>query len=281
MLLLPARHGPVPVLQAWFAEDVTAVYGCLERAELVDVLQCTPAVADALSAVTYARREFETLLIDLSQTEAELLRALDPKSCRYEVNKARKLIDASPGDVVRRWERSETDAKHLIDAFMVRSGYAQPTADQLWRAGRESGALEIHTVSYHGRLVAAHVVLVDWPRRARLLFSATIDRADVALRSVIGPLNRWLHLEELFELRRRGFHEYDFGGVTTDRDSPVYAIGQFKRSFGGRIVREPIVRIARHASTRAILRGGLDARRTLAPTWRALTAKVGRSRSAP
>ncbi len=64
------------------------------------------------------------------------------------------------------------------------------------------------------------------------------------------------------ELSEKQWH-YDFGGCDLDKESETYPVTQFKLSFGGQVVEEPILYLARNPALRAILRGQGAARRAL------------------
>ena len=111
--------------------------------------------------------------------------------------------------------------------------------------------------------LVAHVMLRDRPGRARLLFSGSADRHDPRFHAVIGPCNRLLHWHELRHYKAEGYSVYDFGGCDLDKQSPSYPISQFKLSFGGEVVAEPMLYLARNPALRTGLRGCCAARRTL------------------
>ena len=190
----------------------------------------------------FRARPFETSVVDLTQSEDALFRDLDPKSCRYEINKATKLVAA--GSI--RWLKNERpqEVLRLINDFITRSGYTSLVRGETFQAIAHCGKADLHAVERNGRIIVAHVTLVDAPGRARLLFSATADRTDPEMKPIVGPLNRWLHYHELLDYKARGIAMYDFGGASSDPTSDVYAISQFKRSFGGRLITEQIVRMS-------------------------------------
>ncbi len=67
-------------------------------------------------------------------------------------------------------------------------------------------------------------------------------------------MNRLLHWYEIRHYKQAGIPIYDFGGIVLDPSHPLHGIGMFKRSFGGELVVEDIVRLARNPLLRAALR---------------------------
>lgn len=234
-----------PSLQAWWPTDAETVRLLLPRAPIVDVMQCSDSVADELDPVSFRRRTFSTLLIDLARPTGELRAELSPKSCRHEIDRARTMTPEIESDP------SNDQAFRLISSFA--KTYSSSPSRRQWNRLVALG--HVFTIRHDGELIAAHLVLADPPHRARLLFSATIDRTLARHRRVIGPLNRLLHWSEFEFYKELGVRYYDFGGITEDESSPLASISRFKRSFGGHEVRENITRLA----ARPLLRGPLRA----------------------
>jgi lipid II:glycine glycyltransferase (peptidoglycan interpeptide bridge formation enzyme) len=198
---------------------------------------------------------FRTPLIDLSRSEEQLWQKLEPKSCRYEIRKAQKT------DCVISLNEKTDAARLLINDSIRRLQYRAQLDQNEWQA-----LLPDHDVflcRWQGIPVAAHVILRDRPGRARLLLSGGADRGDERLRAVIGPCNRLLHWHELRHYKAEGFHIYDFGGGDLDKKSPHYWNTQFKLSFGGEVVAEPILYLAKNPALRALLRLRSTARNAL------------------
>ena len=123
---------------------------------------------------------------------------------------------------------------------------------------------DIFLCRWQGLPVAAHVILLDRPARARLLLSGGADRNDERFHSAVGPGNRLLHWTELQYYKAEGYRSYDFGGCNlNDKKSPEYAIALFKQSFGAAIVEEPMLYLARNPALRALLHTHALARNAL------------------
>jgi hypothetical protein len=215
-------------------------------------MQCSTPVAAELHPCAFRQRVFDTTLIRLEDSEAHLWSRLDSKSCRHEITKARRL---SCQVLVN--ERKE-HALALLNESIELHRHRRPISATEWQ--RTVEACDVFVVMYQDSMLAAHVLLVDYPRRARLLFSATVDRRHHPHRALVGPLNRFLHWCEFIHYKERGMNSYDFGGVELDKSTPTYSISRFKLSFGGDVVRENIVRLAGNAALRMTLRTAAAAR---------------------
>lgn len=233
-------------LQAWFAEDPHEVEALLPRAPIITAMQCAPDVADALARWTVRRRAFHTILVDLRKDEAALWDALERKTCRYQINKAKKL-----GAEVVLNERLD-EAYALFDGFFRRHPFRPPLGHEEWR--RITECCDVFVALHEGRAVAAHVILAEAPMCARALMSATADRAEAGERAVAGALNRWLHWHEFCHYKAQGVRVYDLGGVVKDPALPEWSISQFKSLFGGVETTHEILHLARNPLLRAALR---------------------------
>ena len=218
------------------------VASLLDRAPAVILWQTPKAVIEEVRPYIFCTRQFFTPLIDLSLPEDQLWQALEPKSCRYEIRKAQKMECT----ILR---NEETDlAREFINASIRRLRYRAELGKAEWNA-----LLSTHDVflcKWQGSPVAAHLMLLDRPHRARLLLSGSADRSDPRLRNVVGPANRLLHWSELQAYKAEGMKFYDFGGCDMDKESPEYSITQFKLSFGATVVEEPMLFLAKNPCLR-------------------------------
>ena len=94
------------------------------------------------------------------------------------------------------------------------------------------------TKATHGNeVLAMHAnILDDESKTALLLYSCSRRLGDNVDRKLIGWGNRFLHYKDLEHLKGLGFEYYDWSGVCTDPSDPRYSIGQFKLSFGGKLI---------------------------------------------
>lgn len=253
MLVIPNTFFFSPSLQIWWPSEADSVTRFLREAPIVDVMQCSDNVAENLARFSFRRREFSTILIDLSRSTEELWSDLARKSCRNEISRARRIETQISND------SADEEVYRLVSTFA--RTYTRPPSRVEWERFASVG--RVFSIRTQGQLIAAHMVLIDPPYRARLLFSATIDRTLDRWQGLIGPLNRLLHWSELEFFKEFGIRYFDFGGVTENQSSPLYPISRFKRSFGGVLVHENIVRLASHVWLRIPLSGASRARRML------------------
>ncbi len=229
------------------------------------VRQCDQVVANDLARFAFRIKPAPTAVVDLTATEEELWQRLDRKSCRYEIRKGRELDSE-----ITRNEDTER-ARNLVNAHRQRTRYARVISSTAWGELREY--VDVFVVAHEGVPVAAHVVLVDRPR-ARLLLSATTDRADAVDTRIVGQLNRLLHWHELLYYRGCGFAKYDFGGIA-DRSSPAYSVTQFKLSFGGDVVDELTLALAWSPPLRRLLQRSKPCARRLHGTAQETSERRG------
>ena len=265
MIALDAMFLGLHARQVWFPEHPEAAVAELDRAPLVDVMQCPAEVAKGLKPWAFHARVFHTSLIDLTRSEDELWAGLEKKTCRYQLNRARKLA----GITVLHNQRLDL-AYRLIDDFILRTEFRERIAPDEWT--RITACCDVFIALHDDRPLAVHVILVDAPQRARALISATADRSDGADRALVSALNRWLHWHEILHYRARGLPCYDFGGIVVDENSPEWSIAQFKLGFGGTTVTQHVVRLARNP----LLRLALSARRRR-PRANTHTASAGQA----
>ena len=100
------------------------------------------------------------------------------------------------------------------------------------------------TKAVHGtETLSMHVnVLNSESKIAFLMFSCSQRLDGDADKKKIGWANRFLHYKELEYLKGMGYTCYDWSGVCTDPNNPQYSIGQFKLSFGGKMVDSIVLR---------------------------------------
>jgi hypothetical protein len=253
MLALPDRFAGLRAIDLWWPDDPEeALHG--GSAPVVRVRQVEQQTAAALARYAFRRRPSPTLLIDVSQDEDALWEGLHPKSCRAKVRKAETL------GLRIRVNEEKAAATRLVDAYLARARYRRPLSAASWRRVLEHS--DVFTVEADGAVCAAHVFLSD-TRRVRMLFSATAERSDRDRDRLVGLANRYLHWRELLHYRERGVQVYDFGGVDLDPGSPLYSVTQFKRSFGGGVVAEESIYLARNPLLRGALRVASDTRLAL------------------
>jgi len=242
-----SRYLKFRALQVWWPQSVAQVRPLLNQAPVVMLWQCPATLQPDFQRWTFFTRTFHTPLIDLAPTEAELLQKLEAKSCRYEIRKAQK------------WEcaitvNEATDAgRLLLNESIRRLQYRSELSPAQWAELQADH--DIFLCRHQGTPVVVHVLLRDFPGRARLLLSGSADRALEQFRGIVGPANRLLHWHEILHYQQAGYQFYDLGGCDVDPHAPEYPITQFKLSFGATVVAEPMMYLARNPALRLLLRG--------------------------
>jgi hypothetical protein len=247
MLIVKDRFVLFDDLQVWWPSSAEDVVSLLSQSPVVTVNQCSDQVARALEPYAFRSRPFHTLLIDLTLPEPALWARLNAKSCRQPIKRVREL-----GCSVSVNEDGE-QAFAFINRFIQRRSYRRPMSAGAWRRNLEHG--DVFIAKHEDRILAAHLVLVDRPHRARLLAGATARLEGGVQRTLMGGVDRYLHWWEFNHYRAEGIRSYDLGGLVLDQRSPLYSISSFKLSFGGEIVRQNIMRLAAHGGLRVALRG--------------------------
>lgn len=171
-----------------------------------------------------------TLMIDLAQTEEEILKQMKPKG-RYNIKVAEKhgvrirKSDGSAGDVEAfyRLFRQTTDR----DKF---SGHPQKYYENMLTVlGHEKAKL--YLAEYDGKIVAGMIV-THFKDTATYYFGASGNEH----RNVMAPyLLQW---HAIREARKAGFKYYDFLGIAPENspDHPWAGVTDFKLKFGGQRV---------------------------------------------
>ncbi len=254
MLVHRTRHFGRDAVLIWWPVNTGDVTSHLDRVPVVVLWQCPESLARELRRWVFHSRPFYTPLVDLARPEEQLWQKLEPKSCRYEIRKAQKLA------CVISCNQDTELARLLLNDSIRRLGYRTELGDAEWRAMLPGH--DVFLCTSQGMPLAAHVILRDPPGRARLLFSGGPDRSDKCVRNLVGPCNRLLHWHELQYYKAQGFRYYDFGGIDL-RENSSEPNPQFKLSFGGEVVLEPMLYLAKNPALRAALGGITAAQRAL------------------
>jgi len=263
VIATPERFLRTRSIRLWWPQRSAEIFPYLRRYPTVTVMQCSDAIASDLADLSFRTKPFHTSLLDLTSTEEQLWSGLSKKSCRYEINRARKTVHK----IIVNERRGE--ARHLLNSFIERSRYRKPISIREWDDLLAN--CDVFVIEHDDEIVAAHVLLRDIPDRVRLLLSATTARTDPAQRSIVGALNRALHWEELLHYKGLGTQCFDFGGVDLAGDPALLSISRFKLSFGGPVVKENRLRLAGNAALRSALRGAIQAR----SAWRRGAGREG------
>ena len=217
MIRLPGKG--VRYGELWFDEQL--------EAPTPDILICRQRPAPWPGAHCTA---FTTLVIDLTETEDDLLASVG-KHARHHIRRAardepRFSFLPEPRHVIEEFS-------DFYDRFAAASGIVRVSRPWLKEAAAQ-GCLVLSHAQVDSKPLVWHAYLVA-EERARLLHSASLFRSEEAGgRALIGRLNRWLHWQDIVELKRRGLRLYDLGGLFDDPSSPTeVGINSFKEEFGG------------------------------------------------
>jgi len=179
-----------------------------------------------------------TYAIDLKQSDAQLLANLN-KDTAYKIRRARERdkITCEPCDpcdaqVMSRFEQ-------MYNIFAGLKGLAplnRPRMESMATAGvldltvardPQGNALVYHA-NYHDRRRATSMELPSLYRQM----------ADSTERNLISRANRYLTWSDILRYQRAGLEVFDFGGWYQGTDPAMLTINDFKRGFGGQVVRE-------------------------------------------
>lgn len=188
---------------------------------------------DVGSRLGFVRSPVSTILIDLSLSEAELLKACRSNT-RYEIQRAmREGAQFAVNCDHQRFLSFYTDA--------ARNRPLPATSDGYLRSLGDNACITEGLVG--GQLIVTHLYVVDRSSaRARLIRSASMFRElHRDGQSKIGRVNRFLHYQDMLHFKDEGLRWYDLGGyyppeVETTED--MKRISEFKSGFGGERVQE-------------------------------------------
>lgn len=223
MLVVKQRKGLFTEATVWFAEQKYI------GADIVHYKSCRFPVTQMCTGAI-------TLLTDLQQTDDELIKMCE-SNCRNEIRRAIK-----DEDVAFMWHGDNINDS-VIEEFV--SFYNQFSKEKNWgevdmrqlsqnmKRYRSRNGLIISCACVEGNRSVYHVYIADG-RRARLLHSCSLYRKNESkeMRKKIGMANRYLHYDDLRKLRDMGYQQCDWGGA--GKNSEVYNIYKFKKSFGGK-----------------------------------------------
>jgi hypothetical protein len=183
-------------------------------------------------------RSFYTLLVDLSQSQEQLRAQLNDDTA-YKVRRARdrdKIIceccNSRDPAVLDRFEE-------VYNAFA-----AMKNLPPLNRARFENlAAADVLDISVakdpQGNALVYHANYRD-KRRATQLELPSLYRAlpQSAARNFSGRANRYLTWSNILRYKAEGLKYFDFGGWHLGSDPEKLSINDFKKGFGGQVVRE-------------------------------------------
>jgi len=182
---------------------------------------------------------FDTLLIDLAKSPAELRSEMDERTLQ-------KIEEAEAKDQVR-WECCEArESKRMDDIENLWNQFAaatkSPRLDRDWLDKTiEAGALVLSAVKdAEGNVLTYHLSYAGKRRAQDLIVVSRYNSVpNSALRKRINRANCFGHWKNMLTFKERGLRYFDFGGwYTGTTDMRLLGMNAFKKGFGGQVVRE-------------------------------------------
>lgn len=175
---------------------------------------------------------FLTLVSDIALEEGAITEKFG-KDCRYKIRRA----DSKDGlrlEFITEPESRLDEFGSFFDAFARQKSLA--TCDRQWLvAACAARQLVLSSASRDdGEALVWHAHVLSG-KTAGLQYSGSCFRnRDNDYRALVGRANRWLHWQDMLQLRAIGIGRYDWGGLFEDESTPERAgINNFKRDFGG------------------------------------------------
>jgi hypothetical protein len=182
---------------------------------------------------------FYNYAVDLTQSTEQLTEQLN-KDTAYKIRRARdrdqiicECCDPNDPTILNRFEE-------MYNPFAATKGLSR-----LDRAQTDSmaaaGALDLSVArDSHGNALVYHANYRD-RRRATQMQSPSLYRKlpGSATRNMIGRANRYLIWNDMMRYKEQGLKCFDFGGwYPGSTDQALLNINEFKRGFGGQVMRE-------------------------------------------
>ncbi len=181
---------------------------------------------------------FHTYVIDLKQGREQLLANLN-KDAAYKIRRARERDHILCECCDPRGEGILDQFEEMYNTFATLKGLAPLDRPRL-EGMAAAGALDLSVAKApQGNALVYHSYYRDH-RRARALELPSLYRnmADSAARNLIGRANRYLTWSDMVRFQEQGLKCFDFGGWYQGADPAMLKINDFKRGFGGQVVRE-------------------------------------------
>lgn len=176
-----------------------------------------------------------SLVTDLAVDEAAIAGQFG-KDCRYKIRRA-ETKDGLALEFVTDPESRLQEFVEFFDAFARQKSH-QP-CDRHWLlAACKSRQLALSTASQNGATLVWHAY-VKYGTTAGLQYTGSCFRGrENDYRALVGRANRWLHWQDMLQLKAMGCRRYDWGGLFEDESTPERAgLNRFKHDFGGQQVR--------------------------------------------
>lgn len=222
----------IRVTEIWYDNEQ------IERvmADKPDIIRCH--YMESMPSNAVAKEPLFTILVDLSNSEEELLQACD-KTTRYQINRAGKSDSVETRTVFPSGDDTDSSLEEYVRFF---NDFARTKGRGEQSVGEYSKFVNAQTLcirsvndSKTGEALAMHCYIVS-DGKARLHQSSSLFRNsdDKSEQNRIGRANRFLHMDDMLYFKDLGIPFYDFGGwYGGSTDSQKLAINRFKEAFGG------------------------------------------------
>lgn len=179
-----------------------------------------------------------TYMIDLTQS-ADTLWARLGSDTAYKIRRARdkdgiicETLEAGDPAVLHRFEQ-------MYNGFAALKGLLPLDRARVEGMAR-AGTLDISAAKdVEGQTLVFHANIRKGGRASGVFLPSLYRKcADSAARNAVGRANRYLTWRDIIRYKDEGLQCFDFGGWYTGTDSEMLKINEFKRGFGGDIVRE-------------------------------------------
>lgn len=178
-------------------------------------------------------------VIDLTQTTEQLLKRLNEDTA-YKIRRARdrdKIVceecDSRDPRVLDRFEA-------MYNQFAAVKGLS-PLDRARMNAMAAADALDLSVAKDpQGNALVYHANYRNHERATELHLPSLYRKAsESATRNLIGRANRFLTWSDMLRYKEQGLKSFDFGGwYAGTTDQALLRINEFKRGFGGQVVRE-------------------------------------------
>ena len=174
---------------------------------------------------TRETHKYNSVLIDLSKTEDEILKAMHPR-LQYDLQLAEKvgfqflaITDASENECI--------SSMNSFNAFAKTKGI--PIMKKSWiLAARKTKKLFITKILFEEKEVVSHIFLCH---NGVALNTHSYHNVNFTIEKAIKFGNKFLHWQDIIYFRNQGYKTYSFGPI----NPLLKGITQFKMNFGGQL----------------------------------------------
>jgi hypothetical protein len=224
MIEISSKVGPFRQSTKWFAEHLSWT----DSLRLVEYVQSTRLS----SRLGFVRRTFQTKVIDLTASEAEIF-------SQFRKNTQREIRKAQHDGVTCHFDGDPATFRRFYN-HAVRDKGLRPI--QSARIEAAAGEVCVSYARLDDTVLVMHCTLIDLTlRRARVWYGCPRHEPEdsAEFRQMVGRANRLLHFEDMRYFKNQEVTTYDFGGYSAEKaDQKHMAINAFKDSFGGQLLVE-------------------------------------------